>query len=63
MKFPQKIYVRREVDGNESYLVADTTLFDCLGEQHAAEIATYELVETVRAKRDVVTDRPRKVKR
>jgi len=46
-KLPKKVYVHREWDGDDWYLVADEKLADAADKDEKRTVGVYELVETL----------------
>lgn len=55
MKFPYKLYVKTEDDGDISYFVADAELLGLVNTGEVTKIGVYQLVETLSAEAVVKT--------
>jgi hypothetical protein len=57
-QFPNRLFVKVEHDGDESYFISNAKLYDLAEMGEKIKIGTYQLVETTFAETVVKTSKP-----
>ncbi len=57
-KLPKRLFVKIEIDGDNSYFVADAEMYGMVEMGERVQIGTYQLVETTYAEAIVKTSPP-----